>query len=240
MQDLNPEWVNPSPPQDLNGHWVLISLSASRVFQSSCLPCGSCQRWGRSWVLPSRMSASFSWQEQCLLLEFPSWVFMVRSQWRCSGVSYQNLTQGGRAPGLNTSLGSQVSLLCYWSLHYIKEFSFGQVLSEEQAVWKGREKKCWLKARRWNLGQKSCLPPLCQGLSALSCSVHHKPFLLHSQMSGWGGRHPIWGQRHRRGGCRLVSRDNDDRARRSNKVSSFRDQIKKTGLLDQMPPSSKT
>lgn len=34
------------PPQDLNEHWVLISLLGSRVFQSSCLPCGSCQRWG--------------------------------------------------------------------------------------------------------------------------------------------------------------------------------------------------
>lgn len=37
---------NELTPQDLNEHWVLISLLGSCVFQSSCLPCDSCQRWG--------------------------------------------------------------------------------------------------------------------------------------------------------------------------------------------------
>lgn len=102
------------------------------------------------------MSASFSWQEQCLLLKFPS-------SW--SGASED-------APKSPIKTPHKVAGLLDSTHHLGPKPQFSPLLPEswlcklvlqlslvvEQAVCKRKEKKCWLKAARWNSGQKSCLP----------------------------------------------------------------------------------
>lgn len=190
---------------------------------------------GSSWVLPSRMSASFPWQSNAYC-----WSSQVGCPW--SGASEDApespiktshkvvgpLNSTHRlCPKTHFSSLLPESWLCKWILPWPS-------LVREQAVCKRKEKKCWLKAGSWNSSQKHCLPPLCQGLSALSCSFQHTHHSYCTARCQGGMAGSLSEGRHMGEGrsCRLVSR-------RSN-VSSFRVQIKKTGLLNKISPSSMT